>query len=546
MLTELHIRNFAIVQSLDLIFEKGMSALTGETGAGKSILIDAIELALGERADNRWIRENELRCEITLCFDVKNHLFAKQWLCENDLDAEDDCVIRRVLSSDGRSRCYINDQSVSLQSLKVLGASLLTIHGQHHNRLLFEKSYQRQLLDHYLNHASLIKQVKQSYETWHELEQAAKILQEKSNEAQTKLDFLAYQLNEFEALKVEPNEYEKLESEQKKLSHSERLLKDSELALQKISTVGSEIFKTQSILKPLLTISNYFENINVLLENAAIQIQEAQHDLENYLGSFSLEPDQLLLIEQRLSDIYSLARKYRVTPSELNDLYLRLLAERDEIGNLDAQIAQLNHEIQSAKHQYEIAASQLSEQRQVVAKQLSQAVQVYLPDLGMKHAQFQIQLVPTEPSIFGSEQVSFWMQTNVGQTLQPLEKIVSGGELSRLNLAIQAVFTHAQESSVLIFDEIDTGIGGSVAALVGQLIHLLSKHVQVIAITHLPQVAAKADHHYLVEKSVFENKTSSTLEKLSIEKRIEEMARMLGGLKITDKTRAHARELLEI
>lgn len=545
MLTDLRIRNFTIIQALDLSFEKGMSVLTGETGAGKSVLVDAIELALGERADTRWIREGEQRCEISLCFDVTHHISAKKWLLKHDLDAGDDCLIRRTLSQDGRSRAYINDQAVSLQRVKALRALLITIHGQHHNALLFDRFYQRQQLDSYLNSPEQLKEVQRAYQAWQNLQQTANVLQKKSDEAQTKLDFLNYQLNELENLQLEENEFIQLEADQKQLTHAQRLLHDGHLALQKIVITENDILKIQAILKPLLAFSSAFKNLILLLENAHIQTQEARRDLEHYLESLSVNSEQLLFIEQRLSDIYTLARKYRTLPNELYQFQMRLHVERDALDGLDIQMTQLNAAIQTAKTEYDAVASRLSDQRHLMAKKMAAEVDAYLPNLGMLHAHFQIHLVPVEPCVYGVEQVEFWMCTNPGQPMQPLEKVLSGGELSRLNLAIQAVFHTSQQAAVHVFDEIDTGIGGSVAALVGQLMFLLSKNTQVIAITHLPQVAASADHHYVVKKATLEKSTSSTLSKLSQEERVDEMARMLGGLKITDRTMAHARELLE-
>lgn len=545
MLVELRIRNFTIIQALDLSFEKGMSVLTGETGAGKSVLIDAVELALGERADVRAIRQGESRCDISLLFDISNHHQAREWLLGNDLEAGNDCLVRRVLYADGRSRCYINDQAVSLQRVRVLGALLLTIHGQHHNQLLFDKSHQRRQLDTYLNCPQLLEQVQQSYQVWQKLLQAAQVLKQKSDEAQTKLDFLNYQLNELDLLGLRDGELEALESEQKKLAHAEHFLRNGQEALQKLASVEEDIFKTQVLLKPLLAFSNSSENISTLLEGSQIQAQEAQHELESYLETLSLNPEQLQQVEQRLSDIYALARKYRISPHELYAFQAKLREECEVLSTLDIQKTQLDLDIQAAKNLYENEAFQLSEKRRAMAKKMVSEIQAYLPSLGMAHAEFQIQLVPVEPCVYGNERVEFWMCTNPGQPSQPLEKIISGGELSRLNLAVQAVFTKAQEKAVLVFDEIDIGIGGQVAALVAQLICLLSENTQVIAITHLPQVVAKAHHHYVIRKIVSKETTYATMQKLSGEERALEIARMLGGLKITDHTMAHARELLE-
>jgi DNA repair protein RecN (Recombination protein N) len=545
MLTELRIRNFTIVKELSFIFEKGMSALTGETGAGKSILIDAIQLVLGERADIRFIREGEERCEISLCFDVEKHPSAQQWLSEYDLNQGNDCLIRRTINRDGRSRCYVNDQIVSLQRVKALGTLLLTIHGQHHNQLLLDSSYQRQQVDSYVADFSLLKNVKQHYQSWQSLLKAEKKLQQSLEESQAKIDFLNYQLNELAALQLVPGEVGTLEADQKQLAHMDQLLSDGRIAFQKIVDSSSELFKAQTLLKNLCGFAESLKNVVVLLEEASIQVEESHRELASYLEKLSVNPEQLQCTERRLSDIYVLARKYRVSPDELPSLQSKMQQELDALNTLDVESERLHLEIKAVKLLYEQSALQVSEQRLLVAKTMTDRVQAYLPELGMTHARFIIKLVPSTPSENGLECVEFWMSTNLGQPLQPLEKIISGGELSRLNLAIQAIFAKEQAVPVLIFDEIDTGIGGGVASLVGQLMRFLSEKTQVITITHLPQVAVKAHQHYMVRKELLGGETYTQLYKLDVEDRTLETARMLGGLKITDRTMAHARELLE-
>lgn len=545
MLVDLKIRNFTIIHELDITFANGMSVLTGETGAGKSVLVDAIELALGERADLRLIRQGEDRCEISLYFDVLDNQPVKTWLVEHGLDQGNDCIIRRTLSQDGRSRCYINDQMVSLTRIKEISAFLLSIHGQHQNQLLFDMHHQREQVDSYLNDSDLLLQVRQHYQQWQNLLQTEKALQEKLAEAQTKIDFVNYQLTELNALQVAEGELEKLMGQQKQLSHREQWLRDGQTALQKMAMCESEIFKAHGCLKNAITLSKPLENIGVLLESAHISIQEANRELENYLEELTAEPETLQAIEQRLSDIYNAARKYRVAPEELVSLQTRLTQELNALNSIDVQREKLTAEICEAKTLYEKYASQLTQQRSVIAKKMAKQVTCYLPELNMVNADFQIKLVPIAPSVYGLERVEFWVSTNLGQALQPLEKVVSGGELSRLNLAIQAVFAKREQTPVLIFDEIDTGMGGAAAEQVGRLMRLLSEKTQVIAITHLPQVAVNAQHHYVVEKTTVKKTTHTQLKKLSSDERTQEVARMLGGLKITDRTLAHARELLE-
>lgn len=545
MLVDLKIRNFTIIHQLDVTFASGMSVLTGETGAGKSVLVDAIELALGERADLRLIRQGEDRCEISLYFDVADNQPLKTWLVEHELDQGNDCLIRRTLSQDGRSRCYINDQMVSLTRMKEITPFLLVIHGQHQNQLLFDLNHQREQVDNYLNDIDLLSQVKQHYQQWQHLLQHEKVLQEKLAQAQAKIDFVTYQLTEINALQVGEGEVEKLMEQQKQLSHREQWLRDGQIALQKIVTCESEIFKAHGCLKNAITLSKPLENIGVLLESAHISIQEANRELENYLEELTSEPEALQAIEQRLSDIYNLARKYRIAPEELVGLQMKLTEELNELNGIDIQREKLTIEIDETKTLYEKYASQLSQQRSMIAKKMAAQVKAYLPELNMVNADFQIKLIPIPPSVYGLERIEFWVTTNLGQSLQPLDKVVSGGELSRLNLAIQAVFAKRQQTPVLIFDEIDTGMGGAAAEQVGRLMRLLSEKTQVIAITHLPQVAVNAEHHYVVQKMTVKKTTHTTLKKLSFEERTQEVARMLGGVKITDRTLAHARELLE-
>jgi len=545
MLVDLKICNFTIINQLEITFTNGMAVLTGETGAGKSVLVDAIELALGERADTRLIRQGENRCEISLYFDISKNQPVKTWLANHEFNQGNDCLIRRTLTEDGRSRGYINDHMVSLAKIKELASFLLTIHGQHHNQLLFDKAHQRQQVDSYLHQAELFSTVKQHYHEWQNLLCLDKELAQKQQEAQTKIDFLNYQLTELNALQLVEGELEKLENKQKQLDYRDQILRDGHIALQKISTSENETFKAHGLLKNAVTSAKPLENISLLLESAHISLQEANRELENYLEELNTSSESIQLIEQRLSDIYTLARKYRVSPEELPALQTKLMQELADLSMVDTQRTQLAIEIQTAQTSYQHQATTLSEQRRVVAAKMSEQIQAYLPELGMANTVFQIKLIPIEPSAYGLEQIEFWVSTNLGQPLQPIEKVVSGGELSRLNLAIQAIFAKEQLTPVLIFDEIDTGIGGAAAEQVGRLLRLLAEKNQVITITHLPQVAVNAHHHYSVQKEIADGKVYTKLQKLSEAERALEIARMLGGVKITERTLAHAKEMLE-
>lgn len=544
MLLDIKIRHFTMIDALDITLAEDMTVLTGETGAGKSVFVDAIELALGGRTDVSLIRQGESHCEVSLCFDVSDNPGVKAWLIEQEWEDGEDCLIRRTLSCDGRSRCYVNDHRVSLKQAKTLATFLLTIHGQHHNRLLFDGDHQRQQVDSQLLNEALIASVKQSYQRWQNACQAEKKCFEKALVAQQKMDFLNYQLNELNALALQDGELDRLMSEQKQLAHAEKWLHEGHSALEKIAHSEKEIFKAHGCLKPISLEMTSLSNIALLLENAHIALQEANRELESYLEQHVADPQALPIIEQRLSDIYTLARKYRVPPEVLPALHVKLTQELAELTDLEGQKEALTQEIKAALAAYTEAANALSQQRREVATSMAQQVQMHLPALGMKDARFEIKLMPVDPSLHGLERIEFWVSTNLGQPLQPLEKVVSGGELSRLNLAIQAVFAKQQGSKVLIFDEIDTGMGGAAAEQVGKLLRLLAKQTQVLTITHLPQVAMHAKHHYAVEKVTVKGNTHTTLQPLSEEARAYEMARMLGGVKITDQTLAHARELL--
>lgn len=544
MLVDIKIRHFTMIDALDITLAEGMTVLTGETGAGKSVFVDAIELALGGRADVSLIRQGESHCEVNLYFDITNHPGVKAWLIEQEWQEGEDCLIRRTLSCDGRSRCYINDHRVSLKQVKTLATFLLTIHGQHHNRLLFDLDHQRQQVDSQLVDDGLINRVKQGYQRWQNALQAEKKCVEKALVAQQKIDFLTYQLNELKALALQDGELDRLMCQQKQLAHAEKWLQEGHAALEKIAHSEKEIFKAHSRLKSASLEVVSLSNIVLLLENAHIALQEANRELENHLDQNMADPDTLQAIEQRLSDIYTLARKYRVPPEALFTLQAKLTEELAELTDLEGQKEVLTQEINAALAAYTEVARVLSQKRSKMAANLAQQVQIHLPALGMKHAVFEIKLVTVTPSFYGLERIEFWVSTNLGQPLQPLEKVVSGGELSRLNLAIQAVFAKQQGNKVLIFDEIDTGMGGAAAEQVGKLLRLLAKQTQVLTITHLPQVAMHAKHHYAVEKVTVKGNTHTTLQPLSEEARAYEIARMLGGVNITAQTLAHARELL--
>lgn len=555
MLTHLSIKNFAVVRSLDIELNDGLTVITGETGAGKSIMVDALGLVLGDRADNNIIRDGTERAEITAVFDVLDNSAATAWLTQQELQPED-CIIRRVLSSDGRSRAFINDRPVTLQQIKELGEALLDIHSQHEHQSLLKKSTHRKLLDSYAGTLALAQQLKELYQSWSDANQQLSLMQQRAQESKEQRELIGYQLSELSSLNLQPDEFEQLESEQARLANAEQILTAGQQILSLCNNHSSDDISTDcsSIISQALRLSEDLRDDNAdldnsieLLQSAKIQIDEAVSSLQLYLSKIEINPEKQQLVEQRLGEAYQLARKHKVHPSELLETQQQLARDFSELENIDDNMHTLAQRIDDARKEYFKLAEELSAARAKAAQQLNQLIIDQMQAMGMPGASFVTQLTAVEPgqlSPYGAENVEFLVSANPGQTPRPLQKVASGGELSRISLAIQVILASSTETPTLIFDEVDVGIGGATAEVVGQLLRTIGSRGQVICVTHQPQVAAKAHHHLYVSKNSVDEHTDSQVAALSREGKVSEVARMLGGIKLTEQTLAHAEEMI--
>lgn len=554
MLQHLSIQNFTIIPELDLEFNSGMTVLTGETGAGKSILIDALLLALGGRADSQCITNDSDRCVITASFDIQQFTLAQQWLAQHELTSNDECILRRTISRDGRSRAFINSQPVALQLLRECGELLVSIHGQHAHQALLKIDQQREALDAYAEHYDLVKKVQNTYSSWRETQDAYHDLKTKNNERAARLELLSYQVSELEKLALQKDELQQLDQDQRKLANAENLLEHSRAALALLTenedgAVLPWLNKAHSLLLGKQAIDAKLSNAVELMNGAIIQVNEAISELTDYCEQVDLDPERLAKVEQRLSLIHDAARKHKVQPEELLDLYQQLQQELQQLTNSDEYLLELENKINLLADEYRSVAAKLSASRKKSAEKLSKEVTQYLQQLNMNGGKFTIQLDANADQQFsrhGLERIEFLVSTNPGQSLQSLSKVVSGGELSRISLAIHVLTTQNSATPTLIFDEVDVGIGGSTAEIVGRLLRQLGAHSQVLCVTHLPQVAALGNHHLQISKHVKNNITSTQVKALDANNKIQEIARMLGGVKITDQILATAKEMLEV
>lgn len=551
MLTQLTISNLAIVTHLELNFTNGMHVVTGETGAGKSIIIDALSIALGERSSVEQIRANQTSAEVTACFDLAKLPMVKQILQDQELPT-DECVIRRIINSDGRSRAYINGHSVALSQIKSIAPYLVQIHSQHQHHALLDSYYQRELLDAFAKHPELLNKVTSIYSKWDE---TCKKIQEIADIQQQadKLTLLNYQLQELETLNVVKDELITLDQKHKQLAKGQDLLntcqnicsfikEDNENVLSNLHLAHTQILALQKYAPDLTQVAELFNQ-------AIIIVDEATTYLQNFAEKIDLDPSQLSSIEERLSNIHALARKLKVSPESLAEHYDTLCRERNKLATATEQLSVLQQELIQLNDQYQKAAHELSESRVAAAKKLTNKVMQQLKALDMPNTIFAIDCEPTKqqkPTPYGNENIHFLIAANPGQPMGLLKKIASGGELSRISLAIQAITAQQTAIPTLILDEVDVGISGKTAAIVGNLIRKLGVDAQILCITHLPQVAACGHHHFKVEKLQEKDKTSTQINNLNHNERIQELARLMGGTSITNEAIAHAEKLLEI
>lgn len=552
MLTQIHIRDLATIEELHLNLESGCTMITGETGAGKSIFIESIELALGGRGSQNMIRPGKEKAEISLCFDVTNFPKVIDSLTHLDLYHDvPECIIRRVITSDGRSRCYINGAPATLQLVKELGELLFHLHGQHEQQVLLKAETQRDMLDRYADHLPLANEVKELAEAGKACEQQIKNIREKALERSQRCDYLRFQLEELQEIKLQSGEWETLEAEHHKLTHAEELMHHIEEAIQQIADnedhnalgILNDIRKT---LESIHTVEPKAKEWINTLNSALIQLTDLESDLKNYLEQTELDPEKLQILEERVSKIFTLSRKHKISPQELFGFTERLNEEFNALNSSDETLEKLEEEQKNIIKKYQLYAEKLTQSRQKAAAKLDKEITQTIRSLSLPHGEFKIELEKENAplSLHGQEKVVFLIKTNPDQAMQPL-KVISGGELSRLSLAAHLALASRTTIPTLVFDEVDTGLSGATAEKIGKLLRKLGGSYQVFCVTHQPQVAACGHHHLLVEKYFVEKSTHTRLRLLATEDKTKEIARMLGGEKITEKTLEHAREVLE-
>lgn len=546
MLRTLHIRDFVIVEQTEIHFGPGFTVFSGETGAGKSILIDALALALGERGDVSVLREGAARADITAVFDTPPALRA--WLAEREFDADEELALRRVIDAQGRSRAYINGTPATVTQLRELGDSLVDIHGQHAHQSLMRPEAQRDLLDAHGGHGELRHAVAQAWKQWRGLARQLELAEKDAAGLAAERERLQWQVDELDRLGLAPDEWDALQSEHTRLSHSQSLLDGATQILDALDGEGDSahhrLTSANHRLQQMLRHDPGLQDIHDELESARIAISEAVSDLNNYVSRVDLDPQRLANVEARLSAVFETARKFRTEPEALCQLRDRLHAELSAL-QAAADIDALRAQAQTAQSQYEAAAAKLTTARRKVAKDLGKQVTQAMQTLAMQGGKFEPTLAAAAPSAHGNEQVEFLVAGHAGTTPRPLAKVASGGELSRISLALSVIASRAARVPTLIFDEVDSGVGGAVAEAVGKLLRELGERHQVLCVTHLPQVAACGNSQFLVSKTESRGTTRSRIEELDETARVEEIARMLGGITLTATTREHAREMLE-
>lgn len=545
MLRTLHIRDFVIVEQTEIHFGPGFTVFSGETGAGKSILIDALALALGERGDVSVLREGAARADITAVFDTPPALRA--WLAEREIDADDELALRRVIDAQGRSRAYINGTPATVAQLRELGDSLVDIHGQHAHQSLMRPEAQRDLLDAHGGHGELRQEVAQAWKQWRALARQLELAEKDAAGLAAERERLQWQVDELDRLGLAPDEWDALQSEHTRLSHSQSLLDGATQILDALDGEGDSahhrLTAANQRIQQMLRHDSGLQGIYDELESARIAISEAVSDLNNYVSRVDLDPRRLADVEARLSAVFETARKFRTEPEALCALRDSLHAELSAL-QAAADIDALRAQAQAAQAQYDAAAAKLTTARRKVAKDLGKQVTQAMQTLAMQGGKFEPTLAAAAPSAHGNEHVEFLVAGHAGTTPRPLAKVASGGELSRISLALSVIASRAARVPTLIFDEVDSGVGGAVAEAVGKLLRELGERHQVLCVTHLPQVAACGNNQFLVSKTESRGTTRSRIEELDDGARVEEIARMLGGIKLTATTREHAREML--
>ena len=551
MLNRINIQDLVIVRTLDLDLVQGMTALTGETGAGKSILIDALGLALGDKADNNMIRSGASKAEISVNFEIAPDSAIAAWLEQHDLASDGECLLRRVLVRDGRSRAYINGTPMPLALLKELGEMLVDIHGQHAHQSLLQPAAQRQLLDEYAGLRKTARNLALLFQTWRSASDEYEALQKAGEDRANRLDYLRFQINELDDLVCTPESLRELEAEHTRLAHAERLLNDSSSVLALLSENDPSLLESLNQaakkLSELGVLDPKLGEAREMLETAGIQIEEVASELRHYQERVEIDPERLQRVDRQLGSLHDAARKHRVAPQELSGLLDTLRVEVEGLQQSDKRLLELERAAQEHEAAYFKAARKLGKARLKAAVVLSDTVSSSMQELGMQGGRFEIRCEThtDRPAAHGLERVDFLVAANPGQPMAPLAEVASGGELSRISLAVQVATVDCGEVPTLIFDEVDVGIGGAVAEIVGQLLRRLAGQRQVLCVTHLPQVASQAHQQLRVHKLSDGKTTETKIEPLDEKARVDEIARMLGGIDITQKTRRHANEMIQ-
>ena len=555
MLLQLNIQDFAIVRSLDIDWQKGMTTITGETGAGKSIAIGALGLCLGQRTLTNVVRPDCKKADLAATFDIKHNKIVKKWLTNHDLVSDNDCILRRVISAEGRSKAYINGSQVPLAQLKEVGQFLINIHGQHDHQLIVKASEQRNLLDNYADHLELISDVKYHHQKWQQLNAELTQLQSEKISRDAKHQLLQYQVRELDEFALQQGEFNTLESDFKRYSNAQDLLNETLGALQSLSeneqfNILDSLNHTCENINALAKVDKSLANVALSLSEALVQLQDADAELHHYYEQLELDPQAYATIESRYSQALQLAKKHNTSPENIVQLHAELSSELISLSGDETRLISLNGEIEQAKQNYLSAAQLLSKSRTASAKKLSKLISGSMHELNMPDGEFFIDVEQgslnnlEQLSSNGLDNVKFLVSINKGQPLEAMHKVASGGELSRISLAMQVILASKVVTPTLIFDEVDVGISGPTAAMVGNKLQQLASNTQVICVTHLPQVASKGHQQLFVAKSSDSQHTETTMTELNPKNRVKEIARLLAGDKITEFSMANAQELL--
>ncbi len=554
MLLNISINDLAVVEHLDLDLNDGMSVLTGETGAGKSILLTALGLALGERADSGFIRPGSKRAEVNIEFDLSDAPSAQTWMQDNELDDGQLCLIRRVVNQDGRSKAYINNRPVTLQSLQSLSSQLVEIHGQHAHLTLLNNDQQRQQLDNFAGSLSVVTQLNEIFAAWKKTQRELHTLQKASQNQSEREELILYQLEELQQLDLDNYNYDELSQQHHTLANLGKILQEGQQQMDALydndqHSISQLLGQSSQSLIDLGEYASELGEIAEILGEAQIQIDEASHQLRRFLDTQEVDPQRLTQLDEQLGIIHNLSRKHQCEPSDLPSIAGQLNDELSTLSHSTERIDELTLSCQQLHQQYNELALQLSAIRQQKGTLLAQRISDMIKELGMPNGEFVVKIEPQTtdtPAENGIDHIEYLVSANPGLPPKPLSKVASGGELSRISLAIQVTTSSDKSTPTMIFDEVDSGIGGGIAEIVGQKMRALSEGRQVMCVTHLPQVAAQAHQHLFVSKSSQSDEmTSSTVTLLQAEERIEEIARMLGGVTITENTLAHAKEMLD-